>query len=261
MKAGPECGFRSQRKSDTFPQNRGLTPFDAMQDNPKEFVPKPQLPVVSLPGSRSLSNVRHEHYCRLRSLLCPKGQALREAGMRAVKNHDAVSNATRLERRQDVRDRIAYLVRQEEEVLAEKRRRIEETLWAINEADIGDFFEPYEAIQRDHTGQPKHNENGALLTEVRERPKLLRDLSPEAAKLIEDVTIDSQGRLVPRLYNKLQANKELRAMLNIGAKQSAPDVTQLSDAELIAQLAQQAKELGISIDLNYSFAQPKKTDE
>jgi hypothetical protein len=28
-------------------------------------------------------------------LLWPKGQALREAGMRAVKNHDAVSNATR----------------------------------------------------------------------------------------------------------------------------------------------------------------------
>jgi len=27
------------------------------------------------------------------------------------------------------------------------------------------------------------------------------------------------------------------------------------------QLAQQAKELGIEIDLNYSFAQPKKTDE
>ena len=50
-------------------------------------------------------------------------------------------------------------------------------------------------------------------------------------------------------------------MLNISAKQSAPDVTQLSDSELLAQLAQQAKELGIEIDLNYSFAEPKKTDE
>jgi hypothetical protein len=70
-----------------------------MQDSPQALLPKPQL-VVPLPGSRPLSNVRHEQYCRLRSLLCPKGQALREAGMRAVKNHDAVSNATRLERRQ-----------------------------------------------------------------------------------------------------------------------------------------------------------------
>jgi len=183
--------------------------------------------------------------------------------MRAVKNHDAVSNATRLERRQDVRDRIAYLVRQEEEVLAEKRRRIEETLWAIHEADIGDFFEPYEAIQRDHTGQPKRDENGALSTEVRERPKLLRDLSPEAAKLIEDVTVDSKGRLILKLYSKTWANAELRKMLNIGGQKAREqtDVSRLSDAELIQRLADQAKELGIEIDLNYSFAQPKKPDE
>jgi hypothetical protein len=49
-------------------------------------------------------------------------------------------------------------------------------------------------------------------------------------------------------------------MLNIGAKESARDITQLSDAELIQQLADQEKELGIEIDLSYSFAQPKKTD-
>jgi hypothetical protein len=39
------------------------------------------------------------------------------------------------------------------------------------------------------------------------------------------------------------------------------DVSRLSDAELIQRLADQAKELGIEIDLNYSFAQPKKSDE
>jgi hypothetical protein len=69
---------------------------------------------------------------------------------------------------------------------------------------------------------------------------LLTDLSPETAKLVEDVTVDCKGRLIPKLYSKLQANKELRAMLNLSAKQSAPDVTQLSDAELIAQLAARA---------------------
>ena len=47
-------------------------------------------------------------------------------------------------------------------------------------------------------------------------------------------------------------------MLNISARTEAPDVTKLSDAELIQQLADQAKELGIEIDLNYSFAQPKR---
>ena len=98
----------------------------------------------------------------VRSLLCPKGQALREAGMRAVKNHDAVSNATRLERRQDVRDRIAFLVRQEEEVLAEKRKRIEETLWAIHEVNIADFFETYSTVKRDHTGQPERTDEAGF---------------------------------------------------------------------------------------------------
>jgi hypothetical protein len=52
-------------------------------------------------------------------------------------------------------------------------------------------------------------------------------------------------------------------MLNLSNKSEALDVTKLSDSELIEQLAQQAKELGISIDLNYSFAQrpaAKETD-
>jgi len=50
-------------------------------------------------------------------------------------------------------------------------------------------------------------------------------------------------------------------MLNISAKEAPRDVSQLSDAELISTLEQQARELGISIDLNYTFHQPKKTDE
>ena len=90
---------------------------------------------------------------------------------------------------------------------------------------------------------------------------MLTDLPPETARLIEDIVIDSKGRAIPKLYSKLQANKELRAMLNIRAKEAPRDITQLSDAELIQQLADQAKELGIEIDLNYSFAQPKKPDE
>jgi hypothetical protein len=47
-------------------------------------------------------------------------------------------------------------------------------------------------------------------------------------------------------------------MLNLSAKEVPRDVTQLSDAELIETLARQAKELGVEIDLNYSFAQPQK---
>ena len=226
-----------------------------MQDNPQDLPLKPQLPVVPLPGSRPLSNARHEHYCRLRSLLRPKAQALREAGMRAVKNHDAVSNATRLERRQDVRDRIAFLVQQEEEVLAEKRKRIEEMLWAIHEANIGDLWETYEAAKVDKDGKLETDATGKMLTVKRQRPRLLSDLPPDVRKAIEHVQVDARGNVVPQLYSKLQANAELRKMLNIGGQKERPgtDVSRLSDAELISQLAEQAKELGIHIDLNYSF--------
>jgi len=86
-----------------------------------------------------------------------------------------------------------------------------------------------------------------------ERPRLISELSPDIAKLIEDVTVDSKGRLIPKLYSKLQASRELRAMLNIGRPERESDISRLSDAELIQQLSDQAKELGIEIDLNYSF--------
>jgi hypothetical protein len=69
------------------------------------------------------------------------------------------------------------------------------------------------------------------------------------------------GRAVPQLYSKLAASQELRKMLNIGGHKDRPetDVSRLSDAELMQLLADQAKELGIEIDLNYRFAE--KSDE
>jgi hypothetical protein len=111
--------------------------------------------------------------------LCPKAQALREAGMRAVKNHDAVSNARRLERR-----RIAFLVRQEEEVLAEKRKRIEEMLWAIHEANIGDLWETYEAAKVGKDGQLEVDADGNMLTVKKERPRLISELSPDILQTV-----------------------------------------------------------------------------
>jgi len=223
---------------------------------------KTDLPALPSPGSRQLRNSKQEKYCRLRAALQPRAQAYREAGWNDRSDAGAYSHACRLEHRPGVRDRIAYLSRQAEELIAVKRERIEAQLWAIAEANIQDFFEPHEVIQRDHTGQPPHDEKGALSTETRVRPKLLTDLSPELAALIEEVRVDNRGRLVPRLYSKAQANAELRKMLNISAKEAPRDVTQLSDQELIATLAQQAKELGVEISLDYKFAQqkPKETD-
>jgi len=210
---------------------------------------------IASPGSRALKNAKYERYCRLRASAQPRIAAYREAGFETSDDNDAYSNGCRLERRREIKDRIGYLSRQEEDLILEKRRRLEERLWGLHESNIQDFFERYDTIKRDHTGQPEHDEKGALSVETRMRPKLLGDLPPELAALIEDITIDSRGRLIPKLYSKLQASKELRQMLNISAKEAPRDITQLSDAELIQQLVDQAKELGIEIDLNYRFAQ------
>ena len=226
------------------------------------------VPLGSSPGSKPLKHSKWERYARYRAQALPRIVAFRKLGNYAANDKIAHNNASRLEKRPGVRDRINYLTRQAEERIAEKRARIEDRLWSIHEANIQDFFTTEDQINPTETSNnPAEIANNpdqqkvAVSPRARVVPRPLTELDPETAKLIEDVTIDSKGRLIPKLYTKLQANKELRAMLNISAKQSAPDVTQLSDSELLAQLAQLAKELGIEIDLNYSFAQPKKTDE
>jgi hypothetical protein len=170
--------------------------------------------------------------------------AYREAGWETSDDDDAYSNAGRLERRSGVRERIEYLSHQDEELIAEKRRRIEEMLWSIHEADIGDYFETTEIDGR-----------------TIERPKRLADLPPETRKNIEKIAIDGKGRIVPQLYSKLAASQELRKMLNLGRTDDVNSVSRFSDAELIQQLADMAKQLGVDIKMDYSFiAKPSATD-
>jgi hypothetical protein len=216
---------------------------------------KTELLAISSPASRALKNAKYEKYCRLRASLQPRIQAYREAGWETSDDDAAYSNACRLERRPGVRERIEYLSHQDEELIAEKRQRIEGQLWAIHEADIGDFFETVEAAKSDKDGKAATDEAGKMLTVRKQRPRLLSDLPPDLRKAIEHVQLDAKGNVVPQLYSKLQANAELRKMLNIGGQKEREqtDVSKLSDAELISQLAEQAKELGIHIDLNYSF--------
>jgi hypothetical protein len=187
------------------------------------------------PGSRLLKNTRYERYCRLRASAQPRIAAYREAGWETSDNDDAYSNACRLERRPGVRERIEYLSRQEEELIAEKRQRIEGQLWAIHEADIGDFFETVEVAKSDKDGKAATDEAGKMLTVKKQRPKLLSGLPPDLRRAIEHVQLDAKGNVVPQLYSKLQANAELRKMLNIGGQKDRPetDVSRLSDAELI----------------------------
>jgi len=199
---------------------------------------KTDLLAIASPGSRALKNAKYERYCRLRASAQPRIPAYREAGWGTSDGENAYSNACRLERRPGVRQRIEYLSHQAEELIAEKRRRIEETLWSMHEADIGDYFETHEI-------------DGKTI----ELPKRLADIPAEIRKNIEKITIDGRGRSVPQLYSKLAASQELRKMFNIDRIDDRNDLARLSDAELMAQLADTAKQLGVEINLNYSFVQ------
>jgi hypothetical protein len=132
--------------------------------------------VLASQGSRALKNAKYEKYCRLRALAQPRIGAYREVGWQSRTDNAAYINACRLERRPEIRDRIAYLIRQEEDLIEEKRRRIEEQLWAIHEADPGDYFESYDGYRRDQTGQPEHDPDGNKIQEKRQRPKLLEEI-------------------------------------------------------------------------------------
>lgn len=226
--------------------------------------------VTSSPGSRPINNAKRERYARYRAQALSRIEAYRKAGGGAIKDNVAYIAAMQWEKNQLVRDRIAYLTKQAEERIIEKRQRIEERLWAIHEANIQDFFTTEDDLNPTETGNNPaeiannpDQQKGAVSSRARVVPRPLTELDPETAKLIEDVTIDSKGRLIPRLCSKTWANAELRKMLNIGGQKEREqtDLSRLSDAELIQRLADQAKELGIEIDLNYSFVQPKKSDE
>ena len=133
---------------------------------------KTELLAISSPGSRALKNTKIERYCRLRASLQPRAQAYREAGWETSDDGDAYNNACRLERRPGVRARIEYLLHQGEELIAEKRRRIEAQLWAIHEADIGAFWETYEAAKTGKDGKLATDQEGKMLTVRKQRAKL-----------------------------------------------------------------------------------------
>lgn len=87
-------------------------------------------------GSKPLKAVKYEIYARERALCCVPEAAAQRAGY-----PPRCGAHTRLERRQDVRDRIAFLAGDDVEMLREKRRRIEERLNLTAYANIFDFVD------------------------------------------------------------------------------------------------------------------------
>ncbi len=213
------------------------------------------VPALEIPGSRPLHNRRLERFCHLCAQMRPKADAYRQAGYKSESDHAAAGNASRLLRRIDVQDRIAYWTRQEEEILQAKRRRLEEFLWNIHEANIAQMWEMQEVPAYDRKGNPIiDGETGKPATKLVQRPKAIHEMPEDVQRAVESISINEAGFVVPKPYSKLQANQELRKLLGIGVtNREDGELSRLSDQELVAQLANQARELGVEIDLSYRF--------
>jgi hypothetical protein len=176
---------------------------------------------ITSDGSKPLKNNLHERYARLRAAALPRIVAFRKAGNTAKNDHVADANSFRLEKKPGVRERIEFFARQAQERIAEKRAALEEQLWSVMEADIGDCFETYEAANVGEEGKLETDGDGKMLTVKKQRPKLLSDLPPDLRKAIEHVHVDARGN----------------------------------------ELADQAKQLGVEIKLDYTFPQQQKPDD
>jgi hypothetical protein len=204
-------------------------------------------------GSVALPDVRYERYAHERALMKSKLEAYRAAGFGSASDQSASSNASKLEREVPaIVARIAYLWRDNEALIREKRRRLEERLWSWHDGNISDYWETVEVEVRNKKGEVVLNADGTPKTKPIKRMKDISQLTPEQQVRIESIHVNEAGIASPKLHSASWANSELRKFHSMGAQ--GPDdngVQRLSDAELITQLANQAKELGIEIDLSY----------
>jgi hypothetical protein len=165
------------------------------------------------PGTFPLRKPAHEIYARERALMLTPLQAARKAGFANM----TAGNATKLDRKRKIRDRIAFLTRQDEEILKDKRARLEAFLWVALEADPCDFFEDAEEPIVDEDGDPVLDADGKPGVRRFQRLKPFSEIDPELRRLIEGLSYTDKGRPNLRTVPKLQANIELRRMLGIDA--------------------------------------------
>ena len=99
------------------------------------------------PATKPLKHPKYEIFARQRAL----NQSPLIAGQIAGLNYDR-RNLFRIEKKSAVAARIAWLSRQDEEALREKRNRLEELLWVGLYVDRADFYEIVETPITDRNG-------------------------------------------------------------------------------------------------------------
>jgi hypothetical protein len=97
-----------------------------------------------------------------------------------VSDQAASSNASKLEREVPaIRARIAYLSRDRDALIGEKRKRLEERLWLYHDGNVADYWETIEAEARDKKGEVVISADGQPKTRKITRMKDISQLTPE----------------------------------------------------------------------------------
>ena len=136
-------------------------------------------------------------------------------------------------------------------MIGEKRKRLEERLWLYHDGNVADYWETIDVEVRDKKGNVVMGADGQPKIRKITRMKAISQLTPEQQQRIESIHVNEAGIASTKLHSASWANSELRKFHSMGQTSEDNPVQKLSDAELITQLANQAKELGIEIDLSY----------
>lgn len=177
----------------------------------------------SQPGSVPLRNRRHEQYCRLRVLGISPIAAVRDSGFTAgltsptaeTDKHAGLRGViSKLERNKAIRARIQYLAGNTDDVLREKRRKIEECLWNIADAPIKRVMTARHAVLDDE-GEV---ERPAAVVLDTDKIAALDDAEQEALfGTIKAVTLLSGGAVKLEPYSVTEAASQLRALNGLDA--------------------------------------------
>ncbi len=142
---------------------------------------------VEAPGCRPLRKPSYERYARARAMLHKQAEAGRIAGFA-----DRSGASSKCEKNRKVQDRIAWLTRQSEEMIAVKRAEIEEFYWFAFRSDRSTFYDG-----------------------TRLRP--FDEIEPEYRQLIEGLTFTEKGKPNLKLVTPSFASEALRKMLGLDA--------------------------------------------
>jgi hypothetical protein len=170
-----------------------------------------------------MRNEKHERFARLRAILTPKLQAAREAGF----EHMTAGNAAKLDRRPDIRARVANLTAMDEEIIRMKRERIEARLRQVMETDL----------LRDFAIVEKATVNGVEVSKV-VGINWQRLIDSGNSIVVQEILFDSEtGRMTKfKREDALNAIAQLRDMLGFRAPSKITPTNPGGDGPAVLQV-------------------------